>query len=173
MGEANATEADRKVNGFLALGILFLPFIFSWALLGRGYGREARFVGFGWLGVILFVFYAVAQPSPTGSNDNAAEASWVPISDGVRVRKAGFQSRNLIWPLTVSSVIIGCKHPELLWVEADGTRYGLNGMGQIHLKLDRFDEIWATDRRVPSVPGGGNSRLSPSDLLDEARKLCE
>lgn len=172
MVAANVDGADRKVNGFLALGILFLPFIFSWALLGRGYSREARVLGLGWLGVILFVFYAVSQPSPTGSHIIAEEASWVPVGDGIRVTKAGFQSRNLIWPLTVNSAIIGCDRGTLLWLEADGERYGLNGMGQTHLQLDRFDEVWAIDSSFPAVPGQARKRMGASDLLSEARKLC-
>lgn len=85
MAETDATGADRNVNGFLALGILFLPFIFSWALLGRGYRSGARFLGFGWLGVVLFVFYAVSQPIPPRSDEIGEEASWVPVGDGVQV----------------------------------------------------------------------------------------
>lgn len=93
--------------------------------------------------------------------------------DGKPISKNDFARQGLTWPLTVDMAWIGCEPPELLWLAAKGKRYGLNGMGQIHLELERFDEIWAIDESYPAVPGQDRLKVQPSDLLNEARKLCE
>lgn len=41
-------HAPRRVSTQLALGIFFLPFVFVWLLLSRGYSKFARVIGFGW-----------------------------------------------------------------------------------------------------------------------------
>jgi hypothetical protein len=110
-----------------------------------------------------------AEPQPAPNNE---EKSWVAERDGMRVTRAGFESRELVWPLTVDAALIGCERPELLWVEAAGRRYGINGMGRIHLKLERFDEIWLFDEEMAALTGAEEVRVSPSDLMNEARKLC-
>jgi hypothetical protein len=112
---------------------------------------------------------STADPPPLASTQ---PSSWVTERDGLRVTKAGFESRNLTWPLTVDTALIGCKPPELLWMEAAGERYGLNGMGQIHLKLDRFDDVWMFDEEFAAASGVDEVRVAPTDLMNEARKLC-
>ena len=97
---------------------------------------------------------------------------WTTEDDGMRVTKSAFEERGLTWPLTVDTALIGCTHPELLWVEANGERYGLNGMGQIHLKLPRFDEVWLFDQEGAAQSGVPELRVMPTDLMREARKLC-
>lgn len=183
-------SAQRKVSVLLTIGIAVLPALFVWFLLRQGHSTTARLFGFGWAGLLLLVSVSTVDTAPhsslpqtissgvDASRQSNADVSpdpltpWPEEGDGVRVTRAGFERRNLVWPLTVNSAIIGCRRPELLWVEANGTRYGINGMGQIHLRLDRFDDIWATDSSFPSVSGGDKMRLSPSDLMAEARKLC-
>jgi len=34
---------------FLGIGVLFVPYIFSWFLLQKGYSKKSRFIGFSWL----------------------------------------------------------------------------------------------------------------------------
>ena len=182
---------ERNVSVPLGIGIALVPGLFVWFLLRRGYGTAARATGFGWAGLMALFYFSAIGNAPTSKPIAATTAKldtlqqsartssadpvapWPEDGDGFRVTKAGFQSRNLVWPLTVQSGIVGCKHPELLWLEVDGSRYGLNGMGQIHLKLSRFDDVWAIDNSLPGATGSDKLRLSPSDLLAEARKLCD
>jgi hypothetical protein len=186
----DGASALRNVSVPLGIGITFVPALFVWFLLRRGHSKASRFIGFGWAGFLLLVAVfnvgvsppsdqsQVSSTSGDGSRQSTVDdpsdlmAPWPEAGDGVLVTKSGFVRRNMVWPLTIDTAVVGCKLPGLLWVEAEGTRYGLNGMGQIHLKLDRFDDIWAADSSYPSGPGGDDVRLNPSDLLDEARKRC-
>lgn len=60
---ASSRPAHRKVSIPLGIGILFLPYIFAWFLLRRGYSTTARVVGFGWL-VLIAVIITISQPTP-------------------------------------------------------------------------------------------------------------
>jgi len=44
----------RKVGFFLGIGILFMPFIFSWFLLRSGHSKFSRFIGFLWLALFIY-----------------------------------------------------------------------------------------------------------------------
>lgn len=44
----------RNVGFFLGIGILFMPFIFSWFLLRSGYSKFSRFIGFIWLALFIY-----------------------------------------------------------------------------------------------------------------------
>lgn len=45
----------RKVSILLGIGILFIPYVFSWFLLRKGHSKLSRIVGFSWLVLILLV----------------------------------------------------------------------------------------------------------------------
>jgi hypothetical protein len=47
------TSLERKISLWLGLGILFMPYIFSWFTLRSGYSNIARLVAFGWLIFVL------------------------------------------------------------------------------------------------------------------------
>lgn len=66
----------KKVGILLIVGILFLPFIFAWALLRRGYSNGARAVSFGWMVFVLAAGIAAQQQtSPNaGGSPEVAEA---------------------------------------------------------------------------------------------------
>jgi hypothetical protein len=53
----------------LRLGIVFLPFLFAWLLLQRGYSQRARVLGLGWLALVLAVVATkeVNQASTAGT----------------------------------------------------------------------------------------------------------
>jgi hypothetical protein len=51
--EVANTSLERKVSLWLAVGILFMPYIFSWFTLRSGYSNMARLVAFGWLIFVL------------------------------------------------------------------------------------------------------------------------
>ncbi len=79
----------RRVSLPLLVGIIFLPFIFVWLLLRKGYSGVARTFGFGWalLAVILFVSSdspkpVAAPPKTTKSVETKAPPKPAPIADG-------------------------------------------------------------------------------------------
>ena len=115
------------------------------------------------------------QIAPEASATPAADKpkTWVAERDGLRVSKDGFEDRGLVWPLTVDTALIGCTNPELLWVEADGKRYGINGMGQTHLKLPNFDDVWEFDAEMTEAFGREEIRLFATDLMNTARDQCD
>lgn len=45
---------DREVSLFLFIGILFIPYIFSWFTLRKGYSNLSRILSFAWL---FYLFY--------------------------------------------------------------------------------------------------------------------
>ncbi|MBN3725969.1 hypothetical protein [Burkholderia sp. Ac-20379] len=72
----NATRpADRKIGVPLGLGILFLPFIFVWFLLRKGYGKQARIICFGWMFVCVFLASTNDKPNDASSKQAATHAA--------------------------------------------------------------------------------------------------
>lgn len=63
------TAAPRRVGFLLAIGIFFLPFIFSWVVLRKGYSNLTRSIVFGWL----FIFFAL--PGWTGSHSTSTQST--------------------------------------------------------------------------------------------------
>lgn len=49
-------NSEKDVNFLLAVGIFIMPYIFSWALLEKGYSQKSRYIAFGWLACVLFSF---------------------------------------------------------------------------------------------------------------------
>lgn len=49
---------DRPVSIILFLGIFFMPYVFSWLTLRRGYSAAARILSFAWLGWLVFTVSA-------------------------------------------------------------------------------------------------------------------
>lgn len=45
--------AERKVSIPLALGTLFMPYVFGWLLLRPGYSPTARTIGLGWTAIVI------------------------------------------------------------------------------------------------------------------------
>lgn len=54
----SAGGSERKVGVLLGIGILFMPYIFSWVLLRSGYSARSRVCGFAWLFVVLLALGA-------------------------------------------------------------------------------------------------------------------
>ncbi|WP_421534524.1 OB-fold protein [Pseudomonas marginalis] len=61
---AAAQPVTKSVGFGFALGIFFLPWIFSWFLLGRGYSSKARVIGIGWLALSAYLFFAARGTTP-------------------------------------------------------------------------------------------------------------
>lgn len=53
----------RSPTPLLWLGIIFVPFVFGWTLLEKGYSTGSRWLGFGWMTIIaVTVINAVSHP---------------------------------------------------------------------------------------------------------------
>nr|MBD9681435.1 hypothetical protein [Pseudomonas sp. PDM20] len=64
----------RRVGLLLAIGIFFLPFIFGWILLQRGYSNTARGLAFGWL-ILFFVLPNWSDSSKSTSTSSSIASS--------------------------------------------------------------------------------------------------
>ena len=49
----DSETAPKRIGFLLGAGIVILPFVFAWFTLRKGYGRVARFVSLGWLGLVM------------------------------------------------------------------------------------------------------------------------
>jgi len=61
-------EQPRAVSFPLGLGIFFMPYIFSWFTLRKGYTTKAKVISFGWLFVLLLPIMFGGNKSGKGSN---------------------------------------------------------------------------------------------------------
>jgi hypothetical protein len=55
----------RTISARLLVGIIFLPFIFAWFLLRKGYSINARVIGLGWMTVISLPALLMEHPTET------------------------------------------------------------------------------------------------------------
>ncbi|WP_107850459.1 zinc ribbon domain-containing protein [Oceanimonas marisflavi] len=64
--EEHEEHEGRTVGFLLGSGILFLPLIFSWFTLRKGYSAKARFMSFAWIYVTLMItIIPITNKSPT------------------------------------------------------------------------------------------------------------
>jgi len=69
----------RGVGVMLAIGIIFLPYIFSWLTLRKGHSNSSRVLSFTWLSVfIVSNVWVSLRPSTTGRNQPATTAAIKP-----------------------------------------------------------------------------------------------
>lgn len=68
--------SQRKVGPPLSIGILFMPYVFSWLTLKDGYTKKARVLSFAWMLVVLVVVgqNAEKQESRSASQSNVSTA---------------------------------------------------------------------------------------------------
>ncbi len=62
-GEEQLSPPRRKVGLLLGVGILFLPYVFVWALLRSGHSVASRIIGFIWLWVVVVGIVSGQQTS--------------------------------------------------------------------------------------------------------------
>jgi hypothetical protein len=94
---AASPSQSRKVDLSLGIGILFLPFVFSWFTLRKGHTPLARTVSFVWLAVVVFTmglgreeqrFAKTNQPTSMSSTDQSDQSAKVELSQTAWVRDA-------------------------------------------------------------------------------------
>ncbi|SDW30467.1 tRNA_anti-like [Pseudomonas syringae] len=104
---AHAPDKAKKVGFGFALGIFFLPWLFGWFLLGRGYSAGARVVGLSWmvLAIILFLGSRDKNPSdttasvpskPTISREEARASQLASLSTFTAAQLASAYDRNTV-----------------------------------------------------------------------------
>ena len=77
------------------------------------------------------------------------------------------------WPLTVDDVKLFCDREFMVWIEADGFAYPVNGvamdwLARIHpdKEIRDFDDIW---RENPDLP---DTYVGVGGLIDDGLALC-
>jgi hypothetical protein len=94
MSAYHIDRPKQEVGPWLAAGILFLPVVFAWATLQRGFSDRARGVSFTWMfcvcGLIALAIFAIIWPSLAPAGDGGETALNTPL----RVALAGLPTRN-------------------------------------------------------------------------------
>ncbi|ART79896.1 hypothetical protein [Oceanisphaera avium] len=65
--QPSAATDHRPLEFFLGMGILFLPIIFAWFTLRKGYSKRVRWVAFIWL--VVFLIATLPRPHPPASDN--------------------------------------------------------------------------------------------------------
>jgi hypothetical protein len=63
MDKASQSGQPREASLPLLIGIVAVPVVFVWFLLGKGYGRAVRAVGFGWMAIFISLILAIRPAS--------------------------------------------------------------------------------------------------------------
>ncbi len=68
-------EKGRSVGLLLGIGITFIPYIFSWLTLRKGYSTTARTISFIWLAVVVIMINSNSNSPASPSNANPTNAA--------------------------------------------------------------------------------------------------
>lgn len=89
-------DGNRRVSVPLIIGIVLMPYIFVWLLFRQGYSRQARIVGFVWLG-FLFLVVALTKADDSGTKDARSSAGKVDVDPNrVDKNKAAYLAKHLV-----------------------------------------------------------------------------
>lgn len=184
-----AVSSNRSVSFLLGLGIVFFPWIFVWFLLRRGYSKQARILGFGWLALLLLplVFsnnqqqgdISVSASSPPQSvqkSDPQKQKSELSVAQkeaqqlllhnpkgtGVYVSKKYFGN---LWPLILDEGVVDCVKGAAIYMY-NGEAYALTGFAQAQ-GYKNIDVLWADNPDIPTT------KIYIGDLTDVALKQCD
>ena len=61
---SNHNQDQKKVSLLLGIGILLLPYIFSWFTLRKGYSNLSRGISFVWLALVLIITISGSPETP-------------------------------------------------------------------------------------------------------------
>lgn len=89
--EPDASTPSRRVSFRLGIGIFFIPYIFAWFTLRKGYSTQARAVSLGWAGFLLvfnFINLTSGAPQPSVSSTPASKASSTANTAEIEMQKA-------------------------------------------------------------------------------------
>lgn len=71
----DVSEKGRSVGLLLGIGITFIPYIFSWFTLRKGYSITARAISFIWLAVVVIMINSNSDSTASSSNANPTNAA--------------------------------------------------------------------------------------------------
>lgn len=67
--------SSRKVSILLGIGILFVPFIFSWFTLRKGHTTKAKAIAFGWFFIALLIYANNSNKEQTNAANNSTASA--------------------------------------------------------------------------------------------------
>lgn len=85
-GASSTTTDHRKVSIPLIIGIVLLPYIFAWLLLGKGYSTQSRVIGLGWMAFLL-VMVGIGRSNPNGEGNATSSTRTTIVVDPNRADK--------------------------------------------------------------------------------------
>lgn len=138
--QAATTNCTRKIALGLGLGILFLPFVFAWFTLRKGYSKVARTMSLIWL-LVAFLFglivnVAASLPAKPSTPPQQVTSSPAPVARGASIalpnvsRKAGLGD-------TFQAL-------EAAWNQGYRKEYDSNGFKTIHVGTENSHIIYET-----------------------------
>lgn len=70
-------NASRTVSPLLGVGIFFMPYIFGWFTLQKGYSTQAKVISLGWAGfaILANVFAIATNPSPSNNTSSSSSSN--------------------------------------------------------------------------------------------------
>lgn len=86
-----ASIVTRSVSSLFGLGILFIPFLFSWFTLRKGYSATARIMSFSWLILAIVIVNSPVSPNNgliSKSNTSYAKSNTGQASSSKRLSRA-------------------------------------------------------------------------------------
>jgi uncharacterized membrane protein YvbJ len=73
---SSLTIPEKRVGILLGLGILFIPYIFSWFTLGKGYSIKDKVISFLWMIIVIFIVWG-----PSSKQTNTPSMSGASLSN--------------------------------------------------------------------------------------------
>lgn len=94
----SAASATRKVSGWLTLGIVVMPAVFSWFTLRSGYSKTARTVALSWM-VLFLLVQGVSAPGTKHrqAENTAATAAAEPTATQAAPRRESHEEQMARW----------------------------------------------------------------------------
>jgi len=103
----------RSVSLLLIIGVLLVPYVFAWFLLGKGYSQRARVVGLGWMTLIVGLAITSGMSTRPGSPAVAAAETAAPPKEEIKA-----DNPNAVAPLVVGmSLKAAARSPDSLIIE--------------------------------------------------------
>lgn len=148
----------RKVGVALGIGVFFLPMIFAWFLLRKGYSNLSRVLGFGWL--VLGIIFASAG----GHGAKKIDQAYAPGTSHVAEQATPAEVAEKLESYTASQI---AKAYNDNTVAADhqfkGKRFKITGTVS-DISTDIMGSAYVTMR------GGVNEFMEPHLVLDDSYK---
>jgi hypothetical protein len=161
----NKTNSGGKNNGWLWLGIIFMPYIFSWFTLKSGYDTLTRIIAFIWLGLV--VIGIIVNPPKVGNSRNSIAQKESSSRETTKQTLEDIRSyRSLISSIdedgnVIASVSQGRMDGEVKITVSNAWHYQ-----PYQVRLQTAQNLWNAWSRVHSPNDPDKSRIQIVDLND-------